>query len=103
MLAVISGFLTGLWISLAQWIALRHYVGSVWLWLLGLVPAWVIGQVIGSVIGMIQATTVPYPLYEVTHTKWTLYRLLGEGLVTGYYVGFLQQAFLQRRTGIRPW
>lgn len=87
-LAVISGLLTGLWISLAQWIALRPYIGSVWLWLLGLVPAWIIGRVIGAVISMIQSTTVPYAFYEVAYTRWTVYRLLGDGLVTGYYVGF---------------
>jgi hypothetical protein len=102
-LAMVSGFGVGLFVSIMQWIALRPYIKSFWLWLISLELIWIAGDVLGYVIIVIQSRTIPYSRYEVEYTHSTLLRLVIVGLSTGLVIGILQQIFLQSRTGIRLW
>ncbi len=102
-LAVVSGFGVGLFVSLMQWIALRPYIRSFWLWLISLELIWIAGDVLGYVIIGIQSRTIPYSRYDLEYTHSTLTRLVIVGLSTGLLIGILQQVFLQKRTGVRLW
>ena len=64
---------------------------------------WMVGGVIGFVIIIIQSFTHPYSQYDMWFTGNTLFRLVSTGLFISICVGILQQAFLQKRTGIRFW
>jgi len=98
-LAMVSGLGTGLVVSSMQWIALRPYIQSTWRWFVGLILAWIFGDVVHMILllGFIKI----FP--EGSHVQSVLFRLIGHGLAVGIPAGLIQQALLQKRTGIRIW
>ncbi len=100
---LLSGGLTGLWVSLAQWIAMRKYMRFGLLWIIALVLVWVLGEVLGYAIIIYHSLTSPYSQFDANFTSQTLSRYAIVGLFTGFFVGILQQFFLQKRTGIKIW
>ncbi len=102
-LAIVSGFGVGFVMSIMQWIALRPYIKSFWLWMISLELVWIAGDVLGNIIIVIRSITIPYSLYDAEYTHSTLLRLVSVGLFTGLLIGILQQIFLQKLTGIRFW
>ena len=98
-LALVSGFGVGLVVSIMQWFALRPYVQFTWLWLVGLTLVWIIGDVVNTLL-----ITVAYRIFpDLDYLQSVLFRLIGHSLVTGILAGIIQQALLQKRTGIRFW
>jgi len=98
-LAMVSGLGTGLVVSSMQWIALRPYIQSTWRWFVGLVLAWIFGDVVHMILLIVVIKVFP----EWGHVQAVLFRLIGQGLAVGIPAGLIQQALLQKRTGIRIW
>ena len=98
-LAMISGFSVGLIVALMQWAALRPYIESAWRWLVGLVFAWILGDIVNMILLMVSIKAFP----GWSHSQSILFRLIGRCLAIGIFAGLIQQALLQKRTGIRIW
>ncbi len=97
--ALISGALVGLWVSLAQWIALRLYIRYAWLWFLGLIAVWSLGD---GMVDISDSTRIlAFHLDYSAQALLVLYTV--EAFVVGCIVGIIQQILLQKRTGIRIW
>jgi len=98
-LALVSGFGTGLVISIMQWIALRPYIQSTWRWLVGLILAWVLGDIINTIFLVVTIKAFP----GWSHEQFVLIRMAVYSLSVGIPAGLIQQALLQKRSGIQVW
>jgi hypothetical protein len=98
-LALVSGFGTGLVISILQWIALRPYIQSTWRWMVGLILAWVLADIINMIFRVVTIKAFPY----WSHEQSVLIRMAVYSLSVGIPAGLIQQALLQKRSGIKIW
>jgi len=96
-LAIVSGFGTGLVVSLSQWLALKPCIESGWRWLVGLVIVWILGDVVNNVLIIFSIKA----LHGWGHVQLVLFRIIGRSLTIGIPAGLIQGALLHKRTGIR--
>ncbi len=96
-LAAGSSFFLGIWFSFFQWLALRRYIKSIWIWMLLQLFAWII-------VGAIHTALIfPFVRLFPDDVLRTGVRALIEALMISLSIASIQHVMLRKTTSVSPW